>query len=121
MKNRVRSSGNSLLVSSFKNIASLLLTAGTTSFWKADLVENHMTKDDLKRQMILLGHKVPFVDNGGSIKLHINSSGREWCYCESCHDLGALDTDARLYGRATTSQCRGSTPSRKQADTFAEP
>jgi hypothetical protein len=80
-----------------------------------------VTRDDLKRQMILLGHKVPFVDNGSTIKLHSNGSGHWWCYCETCHDLGALDAKDIMYGRATRQSCRGSITTGKRSTTFAQP
>jgi hypothetical protein len=79
-----------------------------------------VTRDDLKRQMILLCHKVPFLDGGSTIKLHDNGSGRQWCYCETCQDLGALDAEGNMYGGATRESCRGSITTGKRNTTFAQ-
>ena len=73
-------------------------------------MENRMSRDILKRAMIENLHRVPYVDNGGTIKLHSNTAGNRWCYCESCHALGALDANGRMYGKATTTQCTGIAP-----------
>jgi hypothetical protein len=71
--------------------------------------------------MILLCHKVPFLDGGSTIKLHDNGSGRQWCYCETCQDLGALDAEGNMYGGATRESCRGSSQQESETQPSLKP
>ena len=66
------------------------------------------TSSELKRVMVVNGHKPPDGEHGEGLFLHHNKlTGQRWCYCERCHALAALDEGGKMYGEATRRQCRG--------------